>query len=100
MRPFRKEKGDCVAIVPDYSRSERMRPTQIRSRQVASPWRAPCRIPGLRQSSANYLLQCLDAGDQPAAAAALGLGHVPDLAERSEERRVGKECRSRWSPYH
>src|SRR2546430_15145060 len=25
----------------------------------------------------------------------------PDYsAERSEERRVGKECRSRWSPYH
>ena len=23
-----------------------------------------------------------------------------DYAERSEERRVGKECRSRWSPYH
>ena len=23
-----------------------------------------------------------------------------DGAERSEERRVGKECRSRWSPYH
>ena len=22
------------------------------------------------------------------------------LAVRSEERRVGKECRSRWSPYH
>ena len=21
-------------------------------------------------------------------------------ASRSEERRVGKECRSRWSPYH
>ena len=20
--------------------------------------------------------------------------------QRSEERRVGKECRSRWSPYH
>ena len=30
---------------------------------------------------------------------------MPDVvslgnAERSEERRVGKECRSRWSPYH
>ena len=25
---------------------------------------------------------------------------LPDRAERSEERRVGKECRSRWSPYH
>ena len=22
------------------------------------------------------------------------------LYDRSEERRVGKECRSRWSPYH
>ena len=22
------------------------------------------------------------------------------LCKRSEERRVGKECRSRWSPYH
>ena len=25
--------------------------------------------------------------------------HAP-VATRSEERRVGKECRSRWSPYH
>ena len=23
-----------------------------------------------------------------------------EIVERSEERRVGKECRSRWSPYH
>ena len=27
------------------------------------------------------------------------LGHK-DVSPRSEERRVGKECRSRWSPYH
>src|SRR5258708_8160323 len=25
---------------------------------------------------------------------------TPDVPGRSEERRVGKECRSRWSPYH
>ena len=24
----------------------------------------------------------------------------PKMIKRSEERRVGKECRSRWSPYH
>ena len=24
----------------------------------------------------------------------------PHWSSRSEERRVGKECRSRWSPYH
>ena len=27
-------------------------------------------------------------------------GFREDLDARSEERRVGKECRSRWSPYH
>src|SRR5256885_11910402 len=26
--------------------------------------------------------------------------HPERIALRSEERRVGKECRSRWSPYH
>src|SRR5260370_25453426 len=26
--------------------------------------------------------------------------HLQALHPRSEERRVGKECRSRWSPYH
>src|SRR3989449_4897494 len=25
---------------------------------------------------------------------------LDEIDERSEERRVGKECRSRWSPYH
>ena len=25
---------------------------------------------------------------------------VANIGTRSEERRVGKECRSRWSPYH
>src|SRR2546429_7176080 len=28
------------------------------------------------------------------------LQHADRGVERSEERRVGKECRSRWSPYH
>ena len=37
--------------------------------------------------------ECKAAGDTKAA---------EDLKvdDRSEERRVGKECRSRWSPYH
>src|SRR5712672_493847 len=61
---------------------------------------------------------CIDAdvGDVAATAAAFaGAAHVVRLdtwvqrvtgvpldarAKRSEERRVGKECRSRWSPYH
>src|SRR3712207_2602321 len=30
----------------------------------------------------------------------LNFGIVDEVDSRSEERRVGKECRSRWSPYH
>src|SRR2546430_3882683 len=41
---------------------------------------------------------------RPAAAAAFWSDRPGVLAgrdlQRSEERRVGKECRSRWSPYH
>ena len=30
----------------------------------------------------------------------INLIQMPLFLSRSEERRVGKECRSRWSPYH
>ena len=30
----------------------------------------------------------------------VGLFFNQNIDKRSEERRVGKECRSRWSPYH
>src|SRR2546430_12174483 len=39
----------------------------------------------------------------PLLAAEFALGRASRLSPpeaRSEERRVGKECRSRWSPYH
>ena len=41
---------------------------------------------------------CLDKKEWEEAQAALLLAKQFGL--RSEERRVGKECRSRWSPYH
>ena len=31
---------------------------------------------------------------------AAACGNIEGIDNRSEERRVGKECRSRWSPYH
>ena len=36
----------------------------------------------------------------PASDFKISLGHYAYYTTRSEERRVGKECRSRWSPYH
>src|SRR5258708_36077037 len=52
-----------------------------------------------------YQTRCsMRGGTRPSALAQTGRQH-PDAVlcadpGRSEERRVGKECRSRWSPYH
>ena len=40
------------------------------------------------------------APNDPTLVTKLGKQNVRITAQRSEERRVGKECRSRWSPYH
>src|SRR2546427_10756267 len=41
------------------------------------------------------------AGGAPERLRIVRLGEeLPAVGMRSEERRVGKECRSRWSPYH
>ena len=49
--------------------------------------------------------QVLDAvlealGDRTASSLRPVLNATGVIVHRSEERRVGKECRSRWSPYH
>ena len=48
-------------------------------------WETPCGLSVDGKSDLGRGLACCDASFQ-------GI--------RSEERRVGKECRSRWSPYH
>src|SRR5256886_8352886 len=40
------------------------------------------------------------APEQKAAKQEKAVAPVSEVVKRSEERRVGKECRSRWSPYH
>ena len=55
-----------------------------------------------------YLKAAQARGDWDDTKALMALGQDPiidqvkasGLRGRSEERRVGKECRSRWSPYH
>ena len=52
-------------------------------------------VTGPKQVGKTTMLQKLMEGTER------GYVTLDDLNERrSEERRVGKECRSRWSPYH
>src|SRR3712207_430655 len=47
------------------------------------------------------LTKCETAEQRQAALEKVVVEHEAHMREnRSEERRVGKECRSRWSPYH
>ena len=81
---------------------------------------APDRVPDIAIALKSQGFDILSAGSEPPVGpAGLAPGSVdcyvqlpggpsfaPDSpvgrarAARSEERRVGKECRSRWSPYH
>ena len=54
--------------------------------------------PGTTITVYNYIMQYL--GQQQQMAYLQKAANEISKAERSEERRVGKECRSRWSPYH
>src|SRR2546430_6170315 len=46
------------------------------------------------------LLKVWLTGFVPRIASVIAHRDAPLLMRRSEERRVGKECRSRWAPYH
>ena len=52
-----------------------------------------------RAALGDYLTRAEALGFHSAWTQEAVLSSAPTLA-RSEERRVGKECRSRWSPYH
>ena len=60
----------------------------------------------VRRSKASAIRELLKVIAQPDIISFAGGLPSPDLfpaqeiAARSEERRVGKECISRWSPYH
>src|SRR2546429_2582363 len=58
----------------------------------------------LRHQDRIFLVRRTRAGSEERLREKLSVGlggHInPEDVARSEERRVGKECRSRWSPYH
>ena len=53
---------------------------------------------GQSASSGNIIVRQRGTKFYPGRGTMIGRDHT--ILARSEERRVGKECRSRWSPYH
>src|SRR2546426_7266 len=70
-------------------------PRPSRGRAPAQPWRAS----GLPQDVSSAAAARRPALQERHRARG-GRRVLGQAAVRSEERRVGKECRSRWSPYH
>ena len=54
------------------------------------------------EESVNALIKWAESAQLPKEVVLSEAEHITDTSiyVRSEERRVGKECRSRWSPYH
>src|SRR5258708_7837664 len=60
----------------------------------------PCNL-GLNTLTARAEAALRQAGTMPQVFGTITVSDGISMGtERSEERRVGKECRSRWSPYH
>src|SRR6478672_4256725 len=60
---------------------------------------APGGAPELDDTDRRLIAMLADDARTPNSTLAARVGIAPSTC-RSEERRVGKECRSRWSPYH
>src|SRR6476619_1223455 len=77
------------AMGPLFFFSSRRRHTRL-----VSDWSSECALP--------ILSRCRRGGTWWPCGSRCGCSAGPPacLPGRSEERRVGKECRSRWSPYH
>ena len=54
----------------------------------------------LSYSRSSEYVDAVSASGNDASETRIDLSDAAILWTRSEERRVGKECRSRWAPYH
>src|SRR5258708_40019861 len=96
-----RENGRSRAVMyrPHRKRSEALRPAWVRLIKEVDPSQPePVQVRGpqdavslLRDRAARELIEVFYV---------IALNSQSRVIARSEERRVGKECRSRWSPYH
>src|ERR1035437_5528178 len=105
--PPTREDGCCErysrsATLPDEApgRNETTRPGLAAVRGAPRPRRISCRADRLLRTPRHPRISVLVLRAPLSPLRVSGPYRRPEETDRSEERRVGKECRSRWSPYH
>src|ERR1051326_7512105 len=90
----------CASLQREYERLSRLPTKQKFDQMYYSPRRfVPCLGPA-KDMNVNIENQLITAfAGNPACGGIRFFQGYYDPQDRSEERRVGKECRSRWSPY-
>src|SRR2546426_134307 len=106
MRLREQREATHARVLPDQVRDvdRRLAPCRVSQRgQNAAEGKRGERV--TRQGTAHAVDDDIHPAASREASDAIGetlRREIDDIveAQRSEERRVGKECRSRWSPYH
>src|ERR1035441_3080748 len=90
--------GDLTGVLKSHAVTFATRPVRYLRRLFAA-WRFGRFHPRQTFLATAYFAEAVCVGYRLRQA---GITHVHSVfaTTRSEERRVGKECRSRWSPYH
>ena len=91
---------DFQQVIEARRSVRKFRDEEVPHEVLAQAIEAALHAPSSRNSRSTRFLAVRDAATVHRMAAMRDYGAVPLAGARSEERRVGKECRSRWSPYH
>src|SRR5688572_16067644 len=92
--------GNSGVVLLDVRESEEWDAGHIPGAKHVARGYLESRVEGAIGSDRSQRVVIYCASGQRSALAANTLKNLLGYENRSEERRVGKECRSRWSPYH
>ena len=95
--------GETVIVKTIIRKGQRIQETAFYEDKVKCVPRGNAYCIGNGPSRKGFDLTRLQATGQTYGCNAIYRDFLPDFifsVDRSEERRVGKECRSRWAPYH
>ena len=90
----------CVLLRQSYREGGQVKNRTLANLSHCTPQEVAAIRLALKYKDDLTVLSTLEEATEMQEGRSVGAVWVIDDIARSEERRVGKECRSRWSPYH